>query len=65
MFSKVIGGIIGAGIGSLVVSFGFSDSCSSEILDKALPFIGSLPGLAFSWWARVKQGGITKFGFKK
>jgi len=65
MFSKVIGGIIVAGIGSLVAGFGFSDSCSSEILDKVLPFIGSLPGLAIAWWARVKQGGITKFGFKK
>lgn len=55
MFSKIIGGLIVAGVGSLVASFALSDSCSSEIMAKAVPFIGTLPGLAISWWARVTQ----------
>lgn len=63
--SKIIIGIIVAGFGSLIVSFGISDSCSSEIIAKVAPFLGTLPGLAFSWWARVKQGGITPLGMRK
>lgn len=63
--SKIIIGLLVAGAGSLVVSFGFSDSCSNEILAKVSPFIGTLPGLTFAWWARVKKGDINVLGSRK
>ena len=52
--SSVIVGLLVAGAGSLIAVFGFSDSCSSEILAKLTPFIGTLPGLVIAWVARVR-----------
>lgn len=63
--SKIITGLVIAIVGSIIGSFALSDSCSSEIMSKLTPVISSLPGIALAWWARFKQGDITKLGFKK
>lgn len=64
-FSNVIAGLIIAGAGSLVVSFGLSESCSSEILAKISPFLGTVPGLAWAYIARLRMGGVNLAGFRK
>jgi hypothetical protein len=53
--SKIISGILVSIVGAGIASFAFSDSCSSEIMEKAVPLIGMLPGSLFAWWARVTQ----------
>lgn len=63
--SKQIAGIFAAIGGLLLVQFGFSDSCSSEILSKGLPLLGALPGLALTYWARVSKGDIGFSGVRK
>ena len=63
--SKIITGLLLAGAGSLIATFALSESCSNEIIVKITPFLGTLPGLALSWFARVRQGGITPLGIKK
>lgn len=63
--SKIIAGILIAGAGSLVVSIGFSDTCSNEILAKVSPFIGTLPGLIFAWVSHVTGQNLTFLGKKK
>ncbi len=66
--SKIIIGLIVAGVGSLIATFGFSDTCSSEILAKVTPFIGTLPGIVYAWWARVTDkdtAPVGKLGFRK
>jgi hypothetical protein len=63
--SKVIIGLIVAVVGAGVASFGLSDSCSTEIMAKLAPILGMIPGVAFSWWARVKIGGVSKLGLRK
>lgn len=60
-----IGGILIAVGGTLLVQFGFSDSCSGEILSKLNPLLGALPGLVMAWIGRVRAGGITLGGFRK
>lgn len=62
--SKIIAGLVVAVAGSAIASFGLSDSCSSEIMAKLTPVIGTLPGIAFAWWARVNKGDINVFGSK-
>jgi hypothetical protein len=63
--SKIITGLLVAGVGSLIASFALSDSCTSEIMAKIVPFLGTVPGLALSWFARVKQGDVTVLGVRK
>lgn len=60
--SKQIGGIWLAVGGLLLVQFGFSDVCSNEILAKATPVLGALPGLVLTYIARIKAGGVNIFG---
>ena len=64
-FSGVIAGLLVALAGSAIATFGLSDSCSSEILAKATPFLGMLPGVVWAWISRIGQGDVTVAGFRK
>ena len=63
--SKQILGVFIAGAGALLIGFGFSDSCSNEIMAKALPFLGTLPGLALTYFARLAKGDVKFSGLRK
>lgn len=64
-YSLTQGGIIAAVAGIFLVQFGFSDTCSNEVITKLLPVIGALPGVATAWIGRWRKGDITLGGFKK
>ncbi len=64
-FSGVIAGILVAVAGSAIATFGLSDSCSNEVLAKATPLIGMLPGITWAWISRVGKGDLTVAGFRK
>jgi ABC-type uncharacterized transport system permease subunit len=64
-YSLTQGGLLAGVAGILLVQYGFSDSCSSEITAKLLPLIGAFPGLATAWIGRYRAGGVTFGGFKK
>lgn len=64
-FSLTIGGIIVAVGGSLLVQFGFTDGCSSEILAKIMPLLPVVVGGGMSYVGRVRMGDVTALGFKK
>lgn len=59
--SLTISGVAVSVLGSLLVSFGFSESCSSEIV-TLLPV---LAGGVMSYIGRVRMGDVTALGFKK
>ncbi len=61
---EIMGVFISIG-GILLASWGFSDTCSSEIANKIIPLLGSLPGLATTYFARLKRGGVSALGVKK
>jgi len=63
--SKTIIGLITAVAGSLLVTLGFSDNCSSEIITKLLPLIGSIPGLGVVYVDRLSKGDINFAGIRK
>ena len=64
-YSTTIAGIISAFALPAIVSLGFSESCSGEIVGIGVPTLLSIPGLVVAWWGRYKTGGITAFGSKK
>ena len=64
-YSLTTGGLLVAVAGLVLVQYGFSDTCSDEIIAKASPLLGALPGIVMSWIGRVRQGDVTKLGFKK
>lgn len=64
-FSVTIGGIITALALPVVVGWGFSESCSQEIVGVGVPTLLSIPGLVVAWWGRYKTGGITALGTRK
>ena len=60
-YSVTMGGILLA-VGVLVLAkLGFSESCSSELVNVVLPHIGG----AIAWFGRVRAGGVSVSGFKK
>lgn len=59
--SLTISGVAVSVLGSLLVSFGFSETCSSEIV-TLLPV---LAGGVMSYIGRVRMGDVTPLGFKK
>ena len=60
-FSLTITGVLVSVLGTFLVKWGFSESCSNEIV-QALPVI---IGGAISWVGRVRAGGISVIGVKK
>ncbi len=63
--NKIISGILITLAGSVIGSFAFSADCSTEILDKATPFLTALPGLVVAWFGAMGEKGRTFFGSKK
>ena len=64
-YSTQIGGIFLAVAGIALVQFGFSDSCSSEILAKLSPLAGAAPGLILAYVGRLSKGDVKLSGVKK
>lgn len=64
-YSLTQGGILAAVLIPVIVSLGFSDSCSNEIVSQSLPFLSSLPGAVMAWIGRYRMGDVTLAGFKK
>lgn len=60
-FSTTIIGIIVMVAGTLLVDYGFSQECATEITDK----IPLLVGAIIAWFGRYNAGGINVFGAKK
>jgi hypothetical protein len=61
MQSITIQGILLMALLPLLVQAGFSESCANEIST----FVSMLPGMAWAWYGRVRQGDVTILGFKK
>ena len=59
--SLTIGGIIVMVAGTALVKFGFSESCSNEIVTLAPLAVGGV----MSWIGRTRKGDITWFGAYK
>lgn len=64
-YSKIIGGVLVMFAGALIAQFGFSEGCSSEIMEKLTPIIGMLPGGIFVYISRLMKGDVTPVGFIK
>jgi hypothetical protein len=60
-FSLTITGIIVMVAGTLLVEWGFTEGCSSEITSKIPLLIGGV----ISWIGRYRQGDVNMAGFKK
>ena len=48
----------------LLVQFGFSDSCSNELVAKLAPILATLPGIITAWVGRIRLGGINALGMR-
>ena len=58
-------GIIVAVAGTLLVQFGFTEGCSSEITSKLLSLLPVAGGGALAGYGRYRIGDINAFGVKK
>lgn len=63
--SLTIAGAFVAIGGSILVSFGFSDVCSSEILNKVVEVAPGLIGGIMAYIGRRRLGGVSPLGVKK
>ena len=64
-FSSEIGGVFVAIGGIILVQYGFSEGCSGEIIGKVGPLLGALPGLAVTYFARLRKGDVNPLGKRK
>ena len=60
-YSLTQAGVAFAVVGTLLVQFGFSESCSNEIVQVAPTLIGSV----IAWIGRYRHGDVTIAGFRK
>lgn len=60
-YSLTSAGILIAVGGTLLAQFGFSESCSNEIVKNIPLFIGGIT----AWIGRMRHGDITILGVKK
>lgn len=66
-FSLTYAGILVAVVGTFLVQAGFSESCTSEIVDKAPLLLEKVPlivGGLMAWIGRYRVGGVTLAGFR-
>lgn len=49
----------------LLGQWGFSETCSQEILGVGVPYLLMLPGIVTAWYGRHRVGDITVAGFRK
>jgi len=61
MFSLTQGGILVAVAGTLLVNFGFTEGCSSEIVSNVPLVIGGV----VAWIGRYRRGDLKLSGFRK
>lgn len=59
--SLTIGGILVSLLGTLLVKFGFTEACTSEIVQLSPLAVGSI----MAWIGRVRVGDISIFGVRK
>lgn len=59
-YSLTHGGVLVSVIGSGLLYFGFSESCSNELIALTPTLIGGV----MSWVGRVRAGGTNVLGFK-
>jgi len=60
-YSLTQGGILVAVVGTLLVKYGFSESCSNELITNLPLVIGGIT----AWIGRIRAGGVNIFGFAK
>lgn len=56
-----MGGILVSVIGTLLVQYGFSETCANELIQNVPLAIGAV----MAWIGRVRAGGVNAVGFKK
>ena len=56
-----ITGVLISVVGTVLVKFGFSDTCTNEIITNAPLVIGGI----VAWIGRVRQGDVTWLGVRK
>ena len=64
-YSLTFAGIITMFVGTLLVSWGFSETCSSEITQKLVILIPLIPGALMALKGRLRLGGVSVAGFRK
>ena len=60
-YSLTMGGILVSVIGTLLVQYGFSETCANELIQNVPLAIGAV----MAWIGRVRAGGVNAVGFKK
>lgn len=60
-FSVTLTGVIIAVVVPVLIKFGFSESCSNELVNTVIPLVGG----AIAWFGRTRKGDITPLGFRK
>lgn len=60
-YSLTQGGILVAVVGTLLVKFGFTETCSNEIISIAPTLVGGV----IAWIGRFRKGDLTLGGFRK
>lgn len=60
-YSLSLSGVLVTVLGSLFVNWGFSETCTTEIVAWVPVVLGSI----MTWIGRVRVGDINIFGFKK
>lgn len=64
MSQKALAIIVMVG-GTVLVGWGFSESCSTEITSKLAQYIPLVGGGIWAWFNNVKTGSMTLGGLKK
>lgn len=60
-FSLTIGGLVIMVAGTLLVDYGFSDSCSNEITTQIPLIVGGI----MAYIGRIRKGDLDNLGFRK
>ena len=64
-YSLTQGSILVMVLGTILVSWGFSENCSGEITSKLVQYIPLIIGGISGWIGRHRKGDLTPLGFKK
>jgi hypothetical protein len=60
-FSLTLTGVVVSVAGTLLMKYGFSESCSNELITNTPLLIGGI----ITWIGRVRQGDVNLFGMRR